>query len=86
MTIGSYNVNNISAYASIELNLDVRNKPFVKDVESDLLKVIEQDCVRITPETYHKSTNLIKNFINFCAYEFVKAVLYLFTFYFKREE
>ncbi|MEJ0105931.1 MAG: phospholipase D-like domain-containing protein [Bacteroidota bacterium] len=24
LTIGSYNINNISAYASIELNLDVR--------------------------------------------------------------
>jgi cardiolipin synthase len=86
MTIGSYNVNNISAYASIELNLDVRNKPFVKNVQEELLKVIEADCVRITPEIHNKSTNFFKNFLNLCAYEFIKIVLYLFTFYFKREE
>ena len=29
ITIGSYNLNNISAYASIELNLDVHNADFV---------------------------------------------------------
>lgn len=40
MTIGSYNVNDISAYASIELNLDVRNESFAKQVEQTLGEII----------------------------------------------
>ncbi|MCR6720149.1 MAG: phospholipase D-like domain-containing protein [Chitinophagaceae bacterium] len=42
MTIGSYNVNNISAYASIELNLDVRNNKLVESTQSMLAEIIEK--------------------------------------------
>jgi hypothetical protein len=33
MTIGSYNINDISAYASIELNMDVKNPFFANNVK-----------------------------------------------------
>lgn len=85
MTIGSYNVNNISAYASIELNLDVRNKPFVHAVQQSIESIISNDCIHITPEHMKRSTNLFQRFLQRCAYEFIKVVLFLFTFYFKRE-
>lgn len=34
LTIGPYNINNISAYASIELNVDVRNAHFALKEET----------------------------------------------------
>ncbi len=60
MTLGSYNINNISAYASIELNLDVRNPAFVKSVRQTLEEIIEKDCDRISFEK-HKRTKKSSN-------------------------
>jgi cardiolipin synthase A/B len=84
LTIGSYNVNNISAYASIELNLDVRNAAFVKELEQTLDKIIDKDCIHITKEKHRQSKNIIKQFIRWCSYEFIRVVFYMLTFYFKR--
>ena len=84
-TIGSYNINDISAYASIETNLNVRDTNFAKNTEAILNEIIEKDCLRITIETFSKSQSLLKRFIEWLSYQFVRMVLYLFTFYFKRK-
>ncbi len=84
LTIGSYNVNNISTYASIELNLDVRNAAFAKELEQTLDKIIDKDCIHITKEKHRQSKNIFKQFIRWCSYQFIRVVFYMLTFYFKR--
>jgi len=84
LTIGSYNVNNISAYATLELNLDVKNENFIKQVEEQVEKIITNDCIRITEEHHKKTRNFIIQFARWVSYHFIRAVLYLFTFYFKQ--
>ena len=85
VTIGSYNVNNISAYASLELNLDVRNRPFAKTVQTEIDKVISNDCIRITKENFATNATLLKRFLQKTAYEFIRVALNLSTFYFKHK-
>lgn len=85
MTIGSYNINNISAYASIELNINAKNEKIAREAERVLLQIAEKDCIPITSEYQAKTTNVIKKFAYWCSYQFVKLVFYIFTFYFKRE-
>ncbi len=85
-TVGSYNVNNISAYASLELNLDVRNRPFAQKVKVTLEQIIETDCKRITPENYKSSTHIFRRFWQRLCYSFINNVLNLFTFYFRQKE
>ena len=85
VTIGSYNINNISAHASKEVNLDVRNKLFAQKVQKQMEQIIEQDCVRITTENYKASTGFFNRLWQKASYFFIKIVLNLFTFYFKRE-
>lgn len=85
LSIGSYNVNNISALASIELNVDVRNKAFVSEVVAVLEEVISKSCLRITPEQYHATQNLVKQLWQWVCYQVIKMVLFLATFYFRRE-
>jgi cardiolipin synthase len=84
MTIGSYNINNISAYASIELNLNVRNQQFTQETEKLLQEIINKDCKRITPETISIKKNIFAQFFRWFSYQFIRVVFYLFTFYFKR--
>jgi cardiolipin synthase len=84
LTIGSYNVNNISAYASIELNLDVYNPVFANDVNNMLQKIAKEDCIRITKEWIKKKENIFERIIQWTSYEVVRVIFYLFTFYFKQ--
>ena len=85
MTIGSYNINNISAYASIELNMNVRNADFAEEVETALQQIIDKDCVRITKENHAQARNIFNQFARWVSYEFIRLTVYLFTFYFKHK-
>jgi cardiolipin synthase len=42
VTVGSYNFNNISTYASVELNLDVLSQPFAKQVDKEFEEIIRK--------------------------------------------
>jgi len=86
VTIGSYNINNISANASIEINLDVRNKPFAQEVQEKIEEIIEEDCVLITNENCKASYNFFKRLWQRLSYLAIQLILNLFTFYFKREK
>ncbi len=84
LTIGSYNLNNISTYASIELNVDVRNTDFASETERTLESIIQKDCIAITKEKHVHSKNIFKQFIRWASYQFIRVVFYMITFYFKR--
>jgi len=86
MTIGSYNVNDLSAHASVELNLDVDNKHFAHTVESRLQTIITEDCLQITEEDYKKKMNIFRRIHQRMAYNFFRMALFLFTFYFRQQE
>ncbi len=85
VTVGSYNVNNLSAYASIELNLDIYSPVFAKTVEAALEQIILENSVAIKPEEFTKRTNFLKQFIRWVSYQFIKAGIFLFTFYFRHK-
>ncbi|OQP66474.1 phospholipase [Niastella vici] len=84
VTIGSYNVNDISAYASVELNVDVNDVEFATHVQQQLEAIIEKDCIPVTQEDYNKRYNFFQRFIQYCSYWLVRIIFYLFTFYFKQ--
>jgi len=84
MTNGSYNVNKISAYASVELNMDVRNAEFAEKVEKELDEIITKHCVRITEENFHHSA--FTQFLQWLAFQTIRLIFFLFTFYFRQEK
>jgi cardiolipin synthase len=86
ITIGSYNVNNISAFASIELNLDVKNKNFTRSVDKTLDQIIKDHCTVVTAETLKKSTNVFKRVIRWSSYIIIRFMFYLFTFYYRKQK
>jgi len=86
LTVGSYNVNNISAYASLELNLDVKDKALALHTEKQLQDIITQHCKQITRDNYTSSTHFFRRLWQKICYGFINNVLNLFTFYFKQEE
>jgi cardiolipin synthase A/B len=85
MTIGSFNVNNISAYASSEINVDVRNRPFVVSVNHVLEEIIKTDCIQVTRKNFKTNATLFRRFLQKTSYEIIRIVLNVSTFYFKHE-
>lgn len=85
VTIGSYNLNNLSALASIELNLDIKDQQFASQFESELERVLRSDCRQITRDEYARIGFFTKLRYWF-AYIFLRAVLFLFTNNLKQEK
>ena len=79
-TVGSYNVNNLSAYASIELNLEIKNQNFASHVEGRLKDIIQNDCQQITIQLYKYEINIWKRFVYGTMYNFMRLMLFIFTF------
>lgn len=86
LTAGSYNVNNISAFASIELNLDVRNEDFVRSVKQTLEEIIKKDCVSMTNERLNSYNHFFRRIWQETCYGTIRLLFYLFTFYFRQRE
>ena len=84
VTIGSYNVNNISAYASVELNLEIKKKIFALEVERSVQQIVDEDCVQITAH-HLKNYSIIQQFLQWVSYEIYRIVFFMFTFYFKQK-
>ena len=68
-------MNNISAYASIDLNLDVRCLAFAKHVRKTLEEIITNNCIRITSEHHIKTNKIFKQFIRWFSYQCIRTVL-----------
>lgn len=84
VTIGSYNINNLSAYLSVELNIDVLNEPFAKEVETTLEKIIADDCIKITEKEFELHNSFIKRIWQKICFEILRIIFFVFTFYLKQ--
>ena len=85
VTIGSYNINDISALASIELNLDVQDLTFSRVVHEQLMKIIDNDCIRIAPISIIRSYQPLERILQWICYETVRLLFNLFTFYLSKK-
>jgi cardiolipin synthase len=85
VTVGSFNVNNISTYASTEVNVDVRNKPFATKVQSVMEEILQNDCTEITTGSPLYKAGIFTKIAQRFSYDLIRLILKLTTFYFKRE-
>ncbi|NOS92346.1 MAG: phospholipase [Cyclobacteriaceae bacterium] len=78
-TVGSYNINNLSAYASIELNLEIKDKSFAIKTKKRLEQIMEEDCTPITLKDYQHEINIGKRFLQYISYLILRFMLLIFT-------
>ena len=73
-TVGSYDLNNLSAYSNIELNVDVMNEPFASHLHNVLEKIIQKDCIQITNDMLVKNYTWEKQFRAWLSYRIVRGL------------
>jgi cardiolipin synthase len=79
MTVGSFNVNNLSAFVSIELNLEVDNKAFATHVHERLEEIIKNDCIKVTESKFNKQFNGLSRLGHKASYEAFRFLFFLST-------
>jgi cardiolipin synthase len=76
-TIGSYNMNHLSDYGSIEMNADILDNRFAGQFEKLLLEIIEKDCRQVTVEEYiHRRTRLSR-LSDWFSYQMIRIMMRL---------
>jgi cardiolipin synthase len=81
-TIGSYNLNFISEYNSIELNVNIADHLFAKTLKHEMLELINNQCIHIKIEDFiSKQTivNKIRNQLNYIIVRILFRILFLLT-------
>ena len=74
-TIGSYNLNHVSDYASIEINVDILDDSFAQNFEKKLQDIIMTDCRQITIEEYHRGNSLFSRFSGWFSYQMIRLLM-----------
>jgi len=85
LTVGSYNINNLSAYASIELNLEVKDEILAQATEERLRAIMTNDCKKITSMAHQKRSNSFKQLLQASAYLFLRFLLLFFSYNTERQ-
>jgi len=86
MTAGSFNVNDLSARVSIELNVDLRGDALVRQAVAEMEKIIENDCERITRENVSLKSTVPARLVRWWAFRALRVLFFLGTFYMRQEK
>ena len=78
-TIGSFNLNNLSSFASIEMNVEINSVEFSKEYRLELNSIMEQ-CKRITVESHQLTDDLRSKLINWVSYRITRLIEIIITY------
>jgi cardiolipin synthase len=78
-TVGSYNLNHISDYGSIEMNVDILDKTFTENFEKMLLEIIRKECRQVTFEEYLRHKTLLSQFSGWISYQMIRLFMRLMS-------
>lgn len=78
-TVGSFNLNSLSCYGSIEMNVEVYSSRFAGALGYDFNNVISQSR-QITFSTLKKKSGIGNRIANWFSYQIVRTILFFLTF------
>ncbi len=76
-TIGSYNMNHLSDYGSIEMNADILDTGFAEKFEGLLQEIIEKDCRKVTFEEYIRRKTWVFQLTDWFSYQMIRILMRL---------
>lgn len=79
-TIGSFNLNNLSSYGSLEMNAEIKSFSFSHSYLLHLNKIIAQ-CDQITAKTLKERNNISSYAINWLSYWTARLILNIVTYF-----
>lgn len=77
MSIGSYDLNNLSTYSNIELNLEVADEQFCSAAHDQIERIMNRECRLVSLEEATRRSTYYKLIRNWLAYRFTKMLFVL---------
>jgi len=78
--IGSYDLNNLSRYSNIEVNVEILDKSFVSNFQNGLNAIIAEHCEQVIQDSYMKKITWMTRLSNWLSYQFLRVVFRLSLF------
>ena len=78
-TVGSFNLNSLSCYGSIEMNVEIHSVEFAENLRADFEKVISE-CTEITNGTLRQRARILNKLGNWVSYQIVRTSMLFLTF------
>lgn len=78
-TIGSFNLNNLSSFASIEMNVGINSTEFSNNYLLHLNQIMDQ-CEKITPESLKLRIGVSTKFLNWVCYWITRIIEIIVTY------
>jgi len=75
--IGSYDLNNLSTYSNIELNLEINDQPFAGLVKADIENIIATQCHPVTMTELVSRFSLWNRLVQWVSYRLLKVMFVL---------
>jgi len=83
-TVGSYNLNALSDYGSLELNIAVKDEEFAAQVQQSISDLITKDCKKIIRPDYEKQHHWWNQFINWISFQTLRISLRLLFLFMRK--
>ena len=77
ISIGSFDLNNLSTYSNIELNLNIHDFNLGNQIMKEFDAIINNECKRITSAVHQQHENWWGKLISWSSYRLVKSLFYL---------
>jgi len=74
-TIGSYNINHVSDYGSIEINVGIFDEPFTQRFEELMRNIIAADCREVTIEEFTRRQTWHSRLAGWFAYQMIRLAM-----------
>ena len=78
-TIGSFNLNSLSCYGSIEMNVGIYSTDFAEALRSDFNKVI-LECRKVTKINLKKRASILNRLEDWFSYQMIRTTMLFLTF------
>jgi len=85
VSIGSYDLNTLSTYSNIELNLDIDDAAFASGAHQRLEEIIANDCTEVTHDILRGRKNTWKKLVRWFSYRMVKSLFGLSVWLAKKD-
>jgi cardiolipin synthase len=79
-TVGSFNINNLSSFGSIEMNVEINSTSFSEKYLLHLNKIINQ-CSNLTIESLKNRDGKFTKYSNLLSYLFIRFVVIIMTYF-----
>ena len=78
-TVGSFNLNSLSCYGSIEMNVEVHSVEFAENLRADF-EIVISECSEITKGSLRQRAGIFNKLGNWIFYQMVRTIMLFLTF------